>query len=178
MHLMIDLETLSTDPRAVVLSLGAVVFNHEDIHNTLYLELDIREQMEVYKRHVSADTLAWWMKQSSAARTVFSPQHPVLMHDAISQMIDMLSAVEWGGIHVWSNGGSFDIPIIHTMCTDTGVKLPWQYFNERCYRTLKNAFPNVKAVPMEGVEHNALNDALYQALHLRKLLECLPKDQR
>ena len=172
MHLMVDLETLSTDPRAVVLSLGAVVFTHEDIVHTLYAELDVREQIESYHRHVSADTLQWWMKQSHAARTVFAPQNPQKLHEVISQLKDMLTPVEWGSIMVWSNGGSFDIPILHTICTDVGINIPWQFFNERCYRTMKNTFPNVKPVPFEGVEHNALNDALHQALHLRKLLEC------
>lgn len=173
LHLMVDLETLSTDPRAVMLSLGAVVFHAEDIVSTLYIEFDLREQLEVYHRHVEAGTLAWWMKQSSAARTVFSPQHPTKMHDAISQLKDMLQPVDWGSIQVWSNGGAFDIPIIHTACTDVGISPPWIHWNERCYRTMKNLYPKIKPTPMEGVEHNALNDALYQALHLRKILECV-----
>ena len=46
MHLMIDLETLSTDPRAVVLSLGAVVFDHEDIHKLTTTLDDVLDHIE------------------------------------------------------------------------------------------------------------------------------------
>jgi hypothetical protein len=175
MHLMIDLETLSTRSRAVILSIGAVILADDDIIEHYYVELDAQEQIETYNRHVDVGTIAWWMRQNHLAQRVFQPVKPVSLLTALSGLGHMLPGPLWENVQVWSNGATFDIPIVNSAYADIGGKSPWGYQNERCYRTLKNLFPSVKADSMQTqVEHNALDDALYQALHLRKLLQCVP----
>ena len=64
-HAMIDLETLSTNPDAVILTVGGVKFDplsqmkHWD---DMYFRVDVNEQTEM-KRDVMQDTVDWWSKQ-------------------------------------------------------------------------------------------------------------------
>ena len=63
MDAMLDLETLSTRPWSVVLTLGAIKFSpwDDDVDQTrgLYLKPDVDEQLGL-DRHVQDETVAWW----------------------------------------------------------------------------------------------------------------------
>ena len=48
--------------------------------------------------------------------------------------------------------------------------VPWKWSMNRCYRTVKNLFPDVK-MERSGTHHNALDDARDQARHLMRILE-------
>ena len=64
-HAMIDLETLSTNPNAVILTLGAVKFDPYTVmkpYDDLYFRVDVDSQTEM-GRDVMQDTLDWWGKQ-------------------------------------------------------------------------------------------------------------------
>ena len=64
-HAMIDLETLSTNPNATILTVGGVKF---DPYTTvepaqgMYFRVDVDSQTEM-GRDVMQDTLDWWGKQ-------------------------------------------------------------------------------------------------------------------
>jgi hypothetical protein len=70
-HLMLDLETLSTEPNAAIVSIGACAFDmldkEEDIEHTFLRRVSIESNFE-HGRHISADTLMWWFKQSPEAQ--------------------------------------------------------------------------------------------------------------
>lgn len=170
MHVMIDLETLSTSPNAVVLSLGAVVFDEREIIRTEYMVLDAAEQIEDYKRHVSVSTVSWWMDQSAAAKAVFAHTAPISMRGALRLLDTLLPPEQWSEAKVWANGAGFDLPIIHTMYENERRKAPWRFYNERCFRTMKNQFWQVAAPATPNlVAHNAKDDALAQAAHLQAI---------
>jgi hypothetical protein len=64
-HVMIDLETLSTRPDAVVLTLGGIKFDpytDQAPHDPLYFRVDVDSQTAL-GRHVMDDTLNWWATQ-------------------------------------------------------------------------------------------------------------------
>lgn len=67
MHIMIDFETLSLKPNAVLLQLAAVAFDEDtcEVVSTLHVHIDPRVQPG---RDISADTVIWWMEQDEAAR--------------------------------------------------------------------------------------------------------------
>ncbi len=77
MELMFDLETLDTKPSAVVLSIGAVVWEAKYLpseHKIKWYEvdkflrvLDIQKQLDS-GRTVSQATLLWWMDQDPKAK--------------------------------------------------------------------------------------------------------------
>ena len=80
MHVMIDIETLSTTPDAVVMSVGAVKFDPKATRpptNKTLWRPDIDEQTE-RDRHVSESTLEWWSKQPAHIQEdAFSDDHRV-----------------------------------------------------------------------------------------------------
>lgn len=70
---------------------------------------------------------------------------------------------------VWGNGASFDNVILRGAYARNSTPAPWAWWNDRCYRTIKALH---REVPMErlGTHHNALDDAISQALHLIRML--------
>jgi hypothetical protein len=173
MHLMIDLETLSTDPRAVVLSVGAVLFDRDKVYSDFYREVEVDSQIRD-GRHVMASTLAWWIDQGDNAKRVFTDTGDKRPLGIVLQELNLYVANHAPTIQVWANGASFDLPILATAYNDAQLAAPWRFYNERCYRTLKNMFPTPRRA-ISGTAHNARDDALAQALHLQEILQCVPQ---
>lgn len=174
--LMVDMETLATTADAVILSIGAVPFNLETgavSDDGFYASVSIESNLE-YKRRISEDTLIWWMKQPTAAQQVF---HEPKMH-LITALVDLgeFAADVFGqnDFQVWANGSDFDTPMLAHAMTQTGVQIPWKFWNARCFRTYKN-LPGARAVPAPatGVKHNALSDAYNQAVHASAIHKAL-----
>lgn len=163
---MLDLESMGTSPDSVILSLGACFFDKEEVGDGIYLVLD-REEQKQANRKVSEDTMIWWDNQSAEARSVFdAPQTPVEHAlSAFSQFIE-LYADDPKKVCMWGNGSDFDNVILGTLYDLWGIKKPWSYSNNRCFRTLKNialAFDSHDLPEREGTHHNALDDAVFQA---------------
>jgi hypothetical protein len=180
LDLMIDNETLDTTPSAVILSIGAVKF---DKHGTqmgekFYAVLDIEEQ-KAMGRTVSQDTLEWWQKQSSAARVVLDTTDRRPVKEVLDELFDFIFDMEGtaGRMKIWGNGSDFDNPQIASLFSMYGYEeLPWQFWNNRCFRTLKAEFGHLcPAQKRTGTYHNALDDAITQATHCQKIYAELKK---
>mgnify|MGYP003306487625 CR=1 FL=1 len=64
-HAMIDLETLSTNPEAVILTVGGVKFDPHSFTEPsqgMYFRVDVDSQTQM-GRDVMQDTLDWWGQQ-------------------------------------------------------------------------------------------------------------------
>ena len=170
MHLMLDTETLSTDPRAVVLSIGAVLFDETTVHRMFYREVEVDPQLRG-GRHVMASTLSWWVEQSDAAKRVFSDAEHKQPLVTVLQELNLFVGSEAPTVLAWANGAGFDLPILTTAYNDAGLPAPWRFHNERCFRTMKNLYPQVRG-ERRGVGHNALDDARNQAAQLVEILKC------
>ena len=59
---MIDMETLSTNPDCVILTIGAVRFDPmgTGVAEKLELRPEIDSQTEEFDIHINPDTLRWW----------------------------------------------------------------------------------------------------------------------
>ena len=66
---MIDMETLSTNPDCVILTIGAVRFDPrgDGVAERLELRPTIDEQTEEFNRSIDPDTVEWWGQQSESA---------------------------------------------------------------------------------------------------------------
>lgn len=64
---------------------------------------------------------------------------------------------------VWANSPSFDCELLEAAYDAVGLEAPWDFYQERDYRTL-SSLPVAVDVEFEGVEHDALDDAKHQAL--------------
>lgn len=166
---MIDLETLGLSAGCVILSIGASTF---DLQNNFYAKIKIEDSNE-QGFLTNVETMNWWQKQDKAAREeAFSGIESVInVLGNFSDWLLTVSRLYEGEVFVWGNGADFDLPILQAYYDKMNMKRPWKPYNGRCYRTLKNLYKDVKAPERDWREkHNALEDAVFQAKHARKIL--------
>lgn len=180
-HIMVDLETLSTSCRSIVLSIGAGVINMlSDGEDETLLPKEfykVLSQNDQGHREVSQSTLSWWESQSGEAREVLEQSRKAFNKtmeglETFSAWIKVFKDLGYEPI-IWGNGAAFDNCILKDLYEDFGVEVPWSYKADMCYRTLKALYAdriNWKEVPKEGAKHNALADAKFQAASLRLML--------
>lgn len=172
--IMIDIETTGTTPGCGILSIGAVVFDTPQVQHgadTNFYVSVIPETNKEIGLHENPETLKWWKDQSKEAYDEVwnnpSADHISVALGKFSKFIYQFK----GDIDFWVNGASFDYPILQVAYRNSGLIYPIPYWNQNCYRTLKNLFPYVVAIEVEGeVKHNAYWDAVYQARHCEALL--------
>lgn len=158
-HVMLDTETLGLAVDSIIVSIGAVVFTENGVEGTGYWPVSLHQP----NRTVSSSTVAWWMQQSDEARKVFT-EESVPLSQALKELASSFDRDTW----VWSNGADFDIPLLKNAYEELGLKAPWNYKNTRCFRTVRALYPEV-VVSENGVKHNALADAAWQANYLYSL---------
>lgn len=168
---MLDLETLDTAVTAAILSIGACRFNETEIDGEgFYRAITIQSNIDEH-RTISGNTLAWWVGQGEKAKRVFADPAAVPLGQALDELRAWLGTpVEAKNKRVYGNGSNFDISILDHAYAAGGQTSPWEFYNVRCFRTLKS-LPSARNVPKpENVlAHNALFDAIAQAQHLQAL---------
>jgi hypothetical protein len=161
-NIMLDLETLDVRPTGVIVSLGAVWFGDGRTGATFYGVFDLEDQVR-YGRTMNPSTLRWWLKQTPEARAVFNAP-PTRSSQVLADFVDFLGEGT-RYCKVWGNGADFDNVMLGSLYETYGVPRPWNYGNNRCFRTLKNIgiAQGVIQPDRTGTHHNALDDAIYQA---------------
>lgn len=177
-HVMVDLETLGTEPFSPILSIGACRFYMEmekpisttPDDDTFYQAITLESCFEVGLRP-SAGTIVWWMGQTKGAQQVFTDPNAVALPVALDAFTDWLNSRP---DEVWGNSARFDLGLLSAAYKACGKRDPWVHWKERCYRTMKS-LPEVAGItiPRVGTHHNALDDAMSQALHLRFIMSAL-----
>lgn len=161
-NIMLDLETLGNKPGAVIVAIGAARFGNGQVVETFYARVDAQSCVSAGLK-LDASTVLWWMKQSDAARAELNRPGDSLA-GALNYFKDFLSKDDL----VWGNGSDFDNTILAAAYEACQLPLPWKFWNNRCYRTLKALRPEVKFENF-GTVHNALDDAKAQAHHLMQM---------
>lgn len=170
-EIMLDLETLGVEPGCVILSIGACFFDRKQIGETFYQVIDLEDSL-AKGMSIRPATLKWWFKQSKEALEGISTP-------GVSLETALHCFSQWVRNHtsnpvVWGNGSDFDNAILAEAYKRIDFPKPWGDFANRCYRTLKNEFPEVK-ISRDGVYHHAVDDAINQAEHVIKLRNlCIP----
>ena len=170
-HAMIDLETLSTNPNATILTVGGVKFDphtNAEPSQGMYFRVDVDSQTEM-GRDVMQDTLDWWGKQDAE-----------IMEEALGDKdrvsIDYLIKTlnKWCvGVDVfWCQGPLFDYAILQDIYKELGHPVPWQYWQIRDSRTLFSLVPRDINEKRTGL-HNALEDCFFQAKKVQKVYKQL-----
>ncbi|HGH3389970.1 TPA: 3'-5' exoribonuclease [Citrobacter freundii] len=182
-HLMIDLETMGTNCNAPIVVISAVFFDPQtgEIGPAFYKVISLVDAMKSGATP-DAETIEWWLKQSSEARSaILVDQIP--LDDALLQLrefIDENSDEKF--IKVWGNGATFDNVILRRSYERQEIPCPWRYYNDRDVRTIvelgKNTGFDAKTViPFEGVRHNALDDARHQVKYVSAIWQKLIPNQ-
>lgn len=175
-HIMVDLETRGSVPGCAIISIGMVAFCPETkkLDKGLYVVV-LKESCDEVFLGESADTMAWWAKQSPEARKVLELSESRKSSVPLRLALDQSNAYikRFGGkkeARVWGNGADFDNGILQVAHEAARVPPGWQFWNNRCYRTVKNLAPDIK-LERVGTYHNALDDARSQAQHLLQIVE-------
>lgn len=172
LDLMIDEETMGLPPDGAIVSIGACFF-----------DLDTSTIGPTFKRNInlatavrdggtlSPGTIMWWLGQSQQARDSirFSGE------DIRTTMADLTAFIEEHStvrdVRPWGNGADFDLTLLNSAYLRAGIKTPWSPFRVRCFRTVRNLYPQVEYNTDDKGDgaHDALTDAIFQAKHLMKI---------
>jgi exodeoxyribonuclease VIII len=161
---MLDLETMGAGPNAAIVAIGAASFSLEtgELGNTFYNVVDLN---------------TWWLSQGDEARKALT--HPESGRQRLtnallnfSKFVTYVTTDHEGVTHdlvLWGNGANFDNVILRSAYKQMGINPPWKFYNDRCYRTVKNPYLEIRMF-RGGTHHNALHDAIDQATHLIAML--------
>lgn len=175
-NVMLDLETLGTRPGSIVLSIGAVFFDPTtgDLGNSYYDEIDVMSCVSV-GLHSSVETIEFWKKQTGVARAAYDramrsgSSTAASLKQVLEGLTSYLTACGPSDglkhVKIWGNGAAFDNAILAAAYHACGLTPPWQFYNDRCFRTLKALGKDlgVNEPEFEGTKHHALHDAMHQA---------------
>lgn len=182
MHMMIGLETLGTHPGAVILSIGACIFDpfasrHGNAGMPVFYCNVSRASCEEFGLTADPKTEAWWNDQGDGAKAgLLTNQLP--LERALANFAEF-----WTETHakeVWSYGANFDVVLMEEAMRNVAayyrarapegkspsfeIVPPWSYKHVRCVRTiLALAGVGLSTFKRVGVHHNALDDARTQA---------------
>jgi DNA polymerase III epsilon subunit-like protein len=172
-HLMLDLETFSTETNSVIASIGVVEFGPNGLGEEYY-KVCYKGQSD---RHVSISTMMWWLEQSEEARKALTSKEIEVVK--LAEVLDYLTKkVEFKRHKIWSKGVDFDIVILRNAFASHKKSIPWPFYSICDVRTLSNIYPEYKEFSesvkeifskKNEVAHNALTDAKIQALSVIKL---------
>lgn len=161
MHMMLDLETLALDTRAIVFQIGVVVFDLKgEMPIKMRFDIDILPQI-MAGRVFDNETQKWWMSQERSSWHRM-PHDVVTVSRAIQ---DINALFEEGKIqHVWANSPSFDCNILRSLAKDFQCNLAWDFRSEMDVRTLKTMNSIARLEPAEpfATTHDALKDCIDQ----------------
>lgn len=170
---MLDLETLGKKPGCKILTISACAFSVEEVKPVSNF-FDIALRTDTQRLTVDQDTVDWWAKQSVLAQAAaFSNVKAVSIGIALRYFSDWLADLsehESTVPVIWSKGASFDAPILAAAYEVYGLDLPWDFRDERCYRTLESEFKHLVTPPeFVGTQHTSLADAIYQAKYAQSI---------
>lgn len=164
-QVMLDIETLSLEPNACIVSIGSVKFTLEDgVFDEFSVNTDPFDCKQI-GLHIDPDTIAWWKKQDPAITALWKVDPQPLK----TALLDFSTWFGTKSMPIWGNSPSFDCVVVKEAMKATGVSCPWTFRDECDYRTLCKlvTIPYTKPDDL----HSALGDAKSQTTHLMKILK-------
>lgn len=171
-HVLVDLETLSTQHNAAIMSIGAVRFDNNKVHEVFYVNID---PLTCIQKGAVAEqrTMDWWKTQPESVQNALTV-NPKSLDEAISMFEVWFRKVD--NSYIWGNGPTFDCSILEDSFKLCNKRSPWPYNKERCVRTITQ-FDRNNSLAQERnpkhPKHHALYDALYEALHVVAIIKQL-----
>jgi exodeoxyribonuclease VIII len=175
----IDCETLGKMFDAPVIAIGARAFDRMTgkLGAKFYIEIELASAIKTGR--VDGSTIGWWIMQSPRAKVIFDPDRESKKSSMATALVEFShwcigqgkdTNQQSGVLHAWSNGAAQDITWLEHAYTvgGHGLTIPWQYNMSRDLRTIEKAATDIAGfdratVKPVGVEHNAVDDATYQA---------------
>lgn len=182
-----DMETMSTKPNAVVLSLGLLAVDSKSdpdemdfddlVNDGIELKFDARSQV-ANGRHVEKDTMEWWKTQGEEAKRVLKPQPTDIPFSEIIESINNFfeeKNLNMKRTKFYCRGPDFDFSILKDLYWQANAEIPIKYWNVRDTRTVIDTLlgSDAKFVykmdnPPSFIHHNALHDCAMDVLRIRR----------
>ena len=169
-RVMVDIETLGIEPGSAILSIGAVRFGIDGLGEELYHEISLKSCQEA-GLEIDADTLEWWLDQDDAVAGVLTGGDP--LGEILARFRLWYHAHDFD--EIWAKSPSFDCEQLEVAFDAVGLTEPWQFRDERDVRTLQS-LPCAVEIEMDGDEHDALDDAKYQARIVSEAIRSLDSE--
>lgn len=169
MKYQIDIETLSTASKAVVMSVA--ICNTDGYGDQIFLPLPVQLTKG---RVISPDVLAWWSERPEQYAKILAD-----CKEAEENAIAISTVHTWVRQYfanhdddetreVWMNPPAFDGVILQSLFADFDFSPPWHYRNLRDFRTLKNLAllknPEIQMPKKPENLHDALVDCRWQMM--------------
>jgi exodeoxyribonuclease VIII len=163
---MVDLETMGNNPNSAIIAIGAVAFDlkRREVGPQFYRVVDLESSVKVGLT-MDVSTVKWWLGQDDDARQA-------ILKDGDPLPVVLKEFHDWvrtfcfpDDLKLWGNGAAFDNTILSNAYRVCGLRQPWKFWNDRCYRTIKALHPKV-SISHSGTQHHALDDAMNQVEHL------------
>jgi hypothetical protein len=169
-HIMADIETLGIEDDCLVLSIGGVLFDQHTILDKFHVGIDPVDAQRYGLKIDAATAWNYWADpKRDAARKMLFELPKVDFYAAMEgfkMWVEETPLDERGSL--WGKGATFDNVRIKNLFRVAGIPSPFSYRQDECYRTLMNRFPDVSYI-QHGVAHDALDDAMSQALHMQAI---------
>ncbi len=171
-HIMIDLETLSTSPRAAIIAIGAVRFDSSGLHEEFYERINPVDAET--NGEVSKETMQWWNKDENAVARLEAFGGTSTLAAALYKFTDWVEQLDptnedfvlkdhYNSIYLWSNGADFDLPVLKFALEQVTAEYPFNFRNHRCFRTLRTMTSPLLYSDIENkFKHSAIADAKFQ----------------
>jgi hypothetical protein len=168
-RVMFDIETLGIEPGSAILSIGAVRFDPDGLGDTFEAQISL-ESCEGVGLEIEAGTLAFWLDELTADGEI-NPAHLETLTTGDDVKGVLREFREWVGDadEIWANSPKFDCGHLEAAYDAVGWDAPWSYDQLRDVRTVRSLPVDVE-IEQTGEEHDALDDACYQAEEVRAIL--------
>lgn len=175
LNIMLDLETLGNKPEACILSIGACIFDpvRQVVDSQFYSHIELEDSIRCGFK-VDASTINWWMRQDREARQeafAFPANQSMRVVEALTNFGEWIyeHCNDPKDVRMWGNGSDFDNVLLESAYKKLSMPSPWNFKGNRCYRTVKSIFRNVPYPDIALRAHVAVDDAIYQAIHLMEI---------
>lgn len=175
-HLMVDIETLDTEPTSIILSLSAKFFrfNIGEI-NSFDIKFTLNDQIKI-GRTMGEGTFFWWLKTNEMARLdIAEAEKRYSLYDGLMKFVEFIeNNTSNKNYFIWSKSPNFDITIIENSLKYYNIEIPWKYSNTRDVRTIESLNPEITKNIYEEFKtntHISSTDCTLQILTITKILE-------
>lgn len=189
MHMMLDLETLSTRPNAAVIAIGAVLFDPYTIgepFKTFFTTID--RNLAAQLGGVDDATLAWWNQQDPVLRDLMLGG-TATPKDAYFELLTWMASPHASVIEkVWAKSPQFDGVIIENLGRAIGTHFPVthrQWLDVRTIDWAAEVYADARAKEWDArvfekgenmlPPHHALGDAIRQAVLVQSAYQLITR---
>ena len=173
---VVDEESMSTEPNAAILAIGATMIDDLETVDRFYVNVDLQSCLAV-GLHESESTRKWWSEQSTEAFNA-TQTNCVPIQTALQMWSDWINAHGGKSVRLMGNGPCADNMWLNSAYKACGMTNPVPFWNDIDHRTLnwiggKWLGVTKEDVSFKGVKHHAGDDAEHEAQHAIMVLSAL-----